>query len=303
MITVLTGENSYEVNQALGRLMVSFAGDVEKIDGSELDLKQLPDVLMGGTLFASRRMVVIRALSDNKNLWSVLGDWLSRVSDDVHLILVESKPDKRTKTFKDLQKIADVQTYTPWTERDTAKAMQWVSDEAKRRNLTLDRQLVSLLVERVGLDQWQLHFALEKLSAFDRITGEVIREHIDAQPSENVFNLFEAALNGDATVVTRMIGTLELTEDPYRLFGLLSGQAFQFAALAVTDKSTAEVAKDIAAHPYALGKLTSRAQKAGRAGARQIIAAFLEADTAMKTSVAEPWLLIEQALIKVAHRL
>lgn len=303
MITVLTGENSFEIEQALRRLAIEFAGDVEKVDGSELEVKQLPDLLMGGTLFASRRMVVIKGLSDNKSLWAVLSDWVPRISDDVHVVLVEPKPDKRTKTFKDLQKAADVQTYLVWTERDTAKAVQWVNDEAKRRGMVLDRQLASLLVERVGLDQWQLHFAFEKLSAFEQVTSDVIEEHIDAQPSENVFNLFEAALNGNAMVVARMIRTLELTEDPYRLFGLLGGQAFQFAALAVADKPAAEVAKEIGAHPYALGKLSSSAQRAGRAGARQVVEAFLEADTGMKTSAAEPWLLIEQALLKVAHRL
>lgn len=300
MITVLTGDNSFELEQALQGVVTAFDGEVERIDGSVLELKQLPDVLMGGTLFAARRSVIVKGLSDNKQLWPVLSDWLPRVSDDVHLMLVEPKPDKRTKTFKDLQKVADVRNFPVWTDRDKSQAEQWVGEEASRQGITLDRSLARFLVDRVGLDQWQLYYALQKLSTFPEVTEAVIREHIDAQPSENVFNLFEAALRGDTRTVSQMIRTLELTEDPYRLFGLLSGQAFQFAALAVTDKPTAEVAKDISAHPYALGKLATRATRVGRNGARKVIAAFTEADTGMKTSSGEPWLLIERALIKVA---
>jgi DNA polymerase-3 subunit delta len=156
-------------------------------------------------------------------------------------------------------------------------------------------------VQRVGPDQWLLYQALQKLSVLDRVTPEVITEVIEANPVENVFDLFESALRGNARKVSHMIQTLELTEDPYRLFGLLSGQAFQLAALAVAgDKPSAEVAKDLGVHPYGLGKLTTYARSLGRSGAKKVIAAFAEADAGMKTSATEPWLLIERALIKVA---
>lgn len=301
MITVLTGENSFEANRALQAIIRDFDGVTEKIDGSELELRQLPDLLMGGTLFASSRLVVIKNLSENKTVWPDFADWLPRVSEDIHLVLVEPKLDKRTRTYKDLQKIAQVTEFSAWTERDTAKAEQWAAGEARALNIEIDNSSVRLLVQRVGPDQWLLHHALQKLAVLDYITPEIIQEVIDVNPVENVFDLFESALRGDARKVKRMIETLELTEDPYRLFGLLSGQAFQLATLAVAgDKTNAEVAKDLGVHPYGLGKLASYAHKIGRTGAKRVIAAFAEADTGMKTSVAEPWLLIERALIKVA---
>ena len=131
MITLLVGENSFEVQQALRAIVHTFDGVVEKIDGSELDLKQLPDLLMGGTLFADKRLVVIKQLSDNKAIWPVLGDWLPRISDDIHLVLVDSKLDKRTKSYKDLQKVAVMTEYPAWSDRDISKAEQWVAGEAK----------------------------------------------------------------------------------------------------------------------------------------------------------------------------
>lgn len=303
MITVLSGENSFDVQQALRAIVRAFDGTVEKIDGSELELKQLPDLLMGGTLFADKRLVVIKQLSENKAIWPVLGDWLPRISDDIHLVLVDAKLDKRTKTYKDLQKVATMTDYPAWSERDTAKAEQWVAGEAKSLGCDIDNGCVRLLVNRVGPDQWLLHQALQKLAVLDVVTQEVVMNIIEANPVENVFDLFESALRGNAARVKQMIETLELSEDPYRLFGLLSGQAFQLAALAVAgDKPSADVAKDLGVHPYGLSKLQTHARNLGRQGAKKVIAAFAEADAGMKSSATDPWLLLERALYKSMPR-
>lgn len=300
MITVITGDNDFELQRALRQIKVDFSGRAEQYDGVDLDLKQLPDLVMGITLFADKRLVIIKDLSANKVLWNDLPVFLSRISDDVHLVLVEPRLDKRTKTYKELQKNAAIMTYKAWGERDSLQAEKWVMDEAKRRKVVLDTKNVRLLVARVGLDQWLLDQALYKLSFVDEINAQVIETLIDANPTESVFNLFEAALMSNGAAVTQMIRVLSLNEDPFRLLGLLSGQAFQLAALAVSDKPSAEVAKDIGAHPFAVSKLATHAKKLGRAGARSIMAAFVEADTGVKTSAADPWLLIERALLKVA---
>jgi DNA polymerase III subunit delta len=301
MITLLTGENSFENERALQRIIAEAAIEVERIDGATLETKHLPDLLMGATLFADKRLVVIRNIAENKSLWSDFGVWLARVSDDIHLVLIESKPDKRTKTYKDLQKLASIQESKAWTDRDGLKAEQWVVKEATLRGFELDKKCARLLVDRVGIDQWLLDQALEKLAVVERITPELIEEIIEANPAENVFNLLEAALRGDARRLRSMITTLEVNEDPYRLFGLLSSQGFQLAALSVTDKPSSEVAKDLGAHPFMLSKLTSHAARMGQAGVRKLIAALAEADNGMKTSSGEPWLLIERALIKIAR--
>lgn len=298
MITVLTGENSFETTRALDGLIAGFAGQAEKYDGGELVLAQLPDLLMGGTLFASERLVIIKDLSSNKQLWDVLPTWLQRASDDVHVVLVEPKPDKRTKTFKELKKHSAVREFTAWGDRDSGPAEKWVTDEAKRLGLELDRKSAGMLVARVGLDQWQLYHAVEKLAVLGKVTPQVIETVIDAAPSENVFNLLDAALRGDTTKVSAMIDTLRRTQDPYMTFGLLGGQVFQFAALAATSKSSGDVAKDIGAHPYALGKLAPHAQRLGKPGAKKLIATFADTDIAMKSTGIEPWLLIERALLR-----
>lgn len=300
MITLLTGDNSFEIRQALQKLQANFAGQAETIDGSELTLRQLPDLLMGATLFADKRLVIIKQLSENSAVWNDFGDWIPRIADDIHVVLVEAKPDKRTKTYKELKAAATVREFTAWGERDAAKAEAWVQTAAKEQGIGLSRAQAKLLVERVGIDQWQLHQALEKLAAYGEISDALIREVIDATPSANVFALLETALRGDGAKLHEMIGTLETISEPYQLLALLGAQVFQLAALTVADKPVEEVAKDLSAHPYALKQLAKLSRNLTRAQAKKIVAALAEADHDSKTTGEDPWLLVERALQKIA---
>jgi DNA polymerase-3 subunit delta len=256
--------------------------------------------LAGATLFADKRLVIIKNLSDNKTLWTNFVDFIPRVSDDVHLVIVEPKPDKRTKTYKDLQKVATIQEFKVWGERDDRLAEEWVIKEAKNLGFELDKKSAQTLVRQIGVDQWQLFRALEKLAMVDIVSPVVIAQIIDANPTENVFHLFDAALKGNSAKVQQMIATFQLTEDPYRLFGLLSGQVFQLVALVLGEKSSGEVAKDIGVHPYALSQLAPHAKGLGKSKVKRIVDAFAEADADMKSLGVEPWVLLERALLKVA---
>lgn len=299
MITVLTGQNSFEIQRALQQLSAQFDGVIEKIDGTSLGLPHLPDLFTGGTLFAENRLIVIRDLSQNAVVWEKLPEWIPRIPEEIHVVLVDEKLDKRTSTYKTLKKDTDLREYPAWSDKDWAMAEAWVIQEAKRLNVTLDKKLAHHIVERVGMDQWQLLSALEKLSLVDTISPAVIDEIIDPKPSENVFQLFELALEGKYKRVHEMLRTLELTEEPYRLFALLSSQAFQLAAVANAGEGDSP-SKDFGIHPYVAGKLARYGKKIGPTGVKRVIEAFAKADADIKLSKGDPWLLIERSLMSVS---
>lgn len=307
MITLLTGDNNYALERALSQLVAAFDGEAEKYDGAELELRQMPDLLMGQSLFAEKRLIIIRDLASNKQVWDTLPEWLERMSDDIHLVLVEASPDKRTRAYKMLQKSADVKVFELLGERDSRQAERWIAQEAKRMGMQLDEAAAKALLERSFVlsakgqpvvDQWQVMHSLEKLSVFDTVAAETVRQYIDDQPVDSVFGVFETALKGDSEALHQLLRDIEPKEDPFRVFGLLSGQVFQLVALSSSDQPASEVAKAIGVHPYAMSKLAPYAKKLSRRAARQIVAAFVEADEFMKSSRGEPWTLIEQALAK-----
>lgn len=309
MITLLTGSNSYEIEQALGRIVAAFDGEPERFDGAELELRQLPDLLAGMSLFAEKRLVIIRGLASNKQVWEALHGMLGRMSDDIHLVLVEPSLDKRTKTYKALQKVADIKDHQLLTERDSYEAERWIVDKAKSMGMNLDKAAARELLKRSlapaergqpVVDQWRIAHSLEKLSVLSEVTPSEVERYIDSHPVESVFGLFETALRGDLEEVHRLLAELEQREDPFMVFGLLSGQVFQLAALAMSDQPSAEVAKTIGVHPFAASKLAPFAKKLSKRDLQRVVVAFSDADEAMKLSKAPPWVLIEQALVKAA---
>ena len=300
MITWLVGDNSFEIREALKAYEASFSGAVERFDGSELTLSQLPDVLMGVTLFAPERLVFIQDISTNTSLWEKLPTWLPRVNDDIHVVFIDTKPDKRTTSYKALKSAANLKEFPAWTDRDYIKAEQWTADYANKQGVKLDKKLTSYLVRRVGLDQWQLANAISTLGLLDVISEQAINDIVAPNPIENIFQLFETALEGKSQQVAAMIDTLSLQEDPYALFALLTSQAMTLAAVTYAD-DTANPAKDFAIHPFVASKLIRHGKKLGKARVGKIVEAFAKTDADMKRSKAEPWLLIERLLLEIAQ--
>lgn len=265
---------------------------------------------MGLSLFAQKRLVIIRALSSNKYTWEALPQHLERMSNDIDLILVETSPDKRTKTYKTLQKAAVVKDFQVWGERDSSQAQRWILDEAGRMNMKLDAITARAVLDRCFVmsakgqsvvDQWQIKHALEKLSVFDSVTPEIVEKYIDEHPVDSVFSIFETALKANSKALHQLIRDIEPREDAFKVFGLLSSQMFQLATLASSNASSADIAKAIGVHPYAASKLNTFAKKLTKRDIRRMVLVFAEADEALKLSKADPWVLIEQALMKFSQ--
>lgn len=298
MITWFTGQNTFDIQQAVTAILEKFDGVAERIDGTTLELKNIPDLLMGSTLFAQKRLVIIKDLSQNSAVWEKLPEWIDRISDDIDVVLIDDKPDKRTTGYKEVKKRVVLKEFPVWSERDDAMAEAWVIQHAKSLGVQLDKKRAHHIVRRVGLDQWQLASSLEKISLLESVTSETINEIVEPNASENVFQLFEMALEGRRDAVHDMIRTLELVEDPYKLFALLSSQAFQLAAVANATSSD-NPAKDFGIHPYVAGKLSRFGNKLGVHGSARILAVFAQTDADMKRSRGEPWLLIERTLLSI----
>jgi len=302
MITWLVGDNTFERHEAEQALESAFKGVVERVDGLELTLAALPDLLMGMSLFTEKRLVIISNLSQNGAVWEKLPEWLPRQNDDIHLVLIDTKPDKRTTSYKALRAAADIQEFPAYGERDTHRLVQWVESRASQRGIALNRQAASRLVSRVGNDQWQLAHALDMLSLLDQVTPAVIDEVIPPNVHENIFQLFETALEGKPQQVADMIRTLSIQEDPYALFALLSSQVLTLAAVTYPSGGGHNPAKEFGIHPFVASKLTRHGSRLGPQRVGLIVAACARTDADLKRSKAEPWMLIERLLLEIAQQ-
>lgn len=301
MIILLCGENDFELRAEL--VLIKRGSEVapERYDGSELTNEQLADIFAGQSLFALKRFVVIDNPAASTALWHDLPAWMARLSTDTQLVFVEPKPDKRTTTYKWLKKNADVREFASFDERDTAKASKWLSEYAKEKGTTLTRDQVSRLIDRGGVNQAELAQAVDKLALADEINDTWIDAVIEPNPTQNIFALFETVLGGDPAKLQTMIATLKLTEDPYRVFGLVISQGLQLALLVYSGGNINQVAGDMGMKSsYPLQKMSSFAAKLTRDDAAQMIHLLAGADKRLKSSDADPWLVLESTLVQVA---
>lgn len=301
MVYLFIGENNFEIEREIARRIADFDGEIERRDAEALAVADLQDLLQGQSLFSTKRLIILKQVSENKSVWEILTSRIESMSSDIDLILIESKPDKRTKSYKDVLKLATLKEFPAWTYRDMHQAEQWVLNEAKSRGIGLTDKHARHFVQRVGFDQWRLHHALEKLGLANELSIEIINEAVEANPDENIFELLDTALRGDIKGVQASVANLKLSVDAYQTFGLLSSQTLQLSALALTDKSSAEVAKDIGAHPFVLSKLSQYAARMSKSDVKALIDEVAETDMFMKSSGLDPWLHLEQLLIKITR--
>lgn len=301
MVTLVYGPNAYAARQAVDAIVAKYdASAIDRRDGADITPDDLPELLQGVSLFAAERVVVLKNAAQNKTLWEAIGEYFERIPDEIHVVLVETAPDKRTKTYKALQKKAEL---VSCEELNEAQAASWLVEEAKKREGRIERKDAMVLVERIGTDQWQLSHALEKLLLIGDTSAERIRNTVEATPQANVFALLDAAFQGRVAQVRELLQGCIAQEDPYKFFGLLGSQIFQLVAVASADGKTPEqIAKDIGAHPYPLKKLQQLARKLSKRELGGVVEVVAKLDDQMKSSAGEPWLLIETALLRIAHR-
>lgn len=305
MIHLLYGPNAYGIRQAQQALVAAARADygshgVERYDGEALTAGALTDVLRGASLFAPQKLVVLSDVSRNRAVWEALAEHLPQLPEGVDVCLVETAPDKRTKTFKLLQKIASLSEHA---ELNEAQAAEWLVSEAERRGSRLSSAVARSLVQRAGLDQWRLSNELDKLALADVIDQARLEALVEPTPQANVFALLDAALNRQPKQLRSLVRAAAVTEDAYKLIGLLASQVVQLAALVVGGERSPElIARDLQTHPYPLKKMQPLARRTSLKDVQVIATTIAELDRDTKSTGLEPWLLLERSLIKIASR-
>lgn len=297
MIHLLYGDNEFEKRAALVALVGD--ADVVRYDGEELTLADMQEITIGQTLFTQSSVYVISKLSENSDIWSRLSEL--PFDDDKTVILLESKLDKRTKTYKWLQKTAKTQEFLPLSDRQKPQLIYWCEAQARERGYKLTRTQIGTLIDRLGFDQLRLSNFLDQLVLVKEVTDELIDQLVPLARSENVFDLFIAALSKDYETVHNIISYLESesgVDGAYQTMGLLASQATNVTALVLAGGDNKTVAADLSVNPYVLQRLSSSARTIDIEHLRQINDALFQADLHMKTTGVNPWLLIETALVQ-----
>ena len=200
MIITLTGENSFGLQTELRGLVAAFVAEhgdlaLERLDGEEIEFAKLREALTSLPFLASKKLVVARSPSSNKQFVEQFEQLFGEVPDTTDLILVEPKLDKRAAYYKFLKSKTD---FRDFPELDQSGLARWLIDSAKEQGATLSPADARYLVERLGTNQQMLSNELAKLLLYDaKISHQSIDALTDPAPQSTIFQLLEAAFAGN----------------------------------------------------------------------------------------------------------
>lgn len=287
MIIVLSGLNSYLLQQDLSKLVQKFLDDhgelaLERIDCQEAELPRIEEAITSLPFLASRKMVVLRSPSANKQFVEKAERLLATVNDTTDLVIVEPKLDKRSAYFKFLKKSTD---YREFTEPDVNGLAAWLIRSAKEQGGTVSSNDARFLVERVGVNQQLLANELNKLLLHnDKITRDSITLLTDQTPQSTIFQLLEAAFAGNAKRALNLYQEQRLLKvEAPQIVAMLAWQLHIIAIVkAAGNRSPNDIAKEAKLSPFVVQKSATIAHKLSLAELKDLIDRLLDIDIKSK---------------------
>lgn len=98
MIRLFYGEDRVKIGEAVKKVL---GKDYEVIEAEGLAAADLPNIFWGTSLFGAERRILVKDLTENKELFEKIADYLET---EHQIVLWEKKLDKRTTTYKALAK-------------------------------------------------------------------------------------------------------------------------------------------------------------------------------------------------------
>ena len=298
MLKILTGPNSWLIKRAIAEFDTA---DISRYQGSELTPGELADILGAQSLLSTKRTIVIDELSANKAGWERLTELANELASDpdLTLIIIENKPDGRSKLIKQAKQSDWLIDYP--LPKDIHQATTYLEAEAQQLQLQLQPGVARMIVDRVGLDTWAGHMALEKLaSASATISTELVEKYIAPSLEVNVFKVVDELFTGRSLAVAELIDEMDRTSaNAYQFFGLISGQISNLLMIKILGKTVATT--ELKLHPFVAGKLANVANQLSLPTIKQMGSILAQTDLQLQTSGQHDWTLIKLALVQIAQ--
>lgn len=306
MIIILTGENSFGLQRELDRLVSEFVAEqgdlaLERLDGEDVEFARISEALTSLPFLASKKMVVLRRPSANKQFVDEAEKLLADLPETTDAIIVEPKLDKRLGYYKFLKKATDFREYK---QLDLAGMARWLADEAKSRGGSLSVRDAQYLAERVGLDQQLLANELDKLLLYDpKITRESIELLTEATPQSTIFELLEAAFGGNTKRAMALYQEQRAMKiEAPQIIAMLAWQLHVLALIkAAGDRSADEIAAEAKISPFVVRKSQNIARKLTLQQLKQLVAELTDIDVRSKRTNLDVDEALQNYLLKLAE--
>ncbi len=285
MIIFLYGQDVYRRQKKVKELKNKFIQDIDPsgesvayINGSETSMSELSKIGGAGSLFATKRLVVVENILANpdKTIFNDLKKYLEKINldktsnDNIWLFVDEHSGEKigRNVLWTFLNKQTFVQNFTllnPW------QVARWIVVRAKELNAELSMPLAQQIVADLGNDLWRIDNELKKLVHYKKGQADKVNKNkkvvltkadlsivSDGESVENIFAFCDAVVNKNKQLALNLLQN-ELEADMAETY-LLHMIIRQFKILlqlrqAIEAKwDTQKIIRDLKLHPYVVKK-------------------------------------------------
>lgn len=294
MLRLYIGENALARDSACRAYLDSFVKEhgqmaLDVLETDTLTVNGCIDAVTTVPFLSAKRCVVLRHVSQNKDLASNIEQIVNRVADSTELVIVEGILDSRLNYTKFIKKQAnDLQQFDAL---DGSTLSQWAVSTAKQQGANLSRADAQLLIDRVGPNQLLVASELKKLVLVNpTITKELILSCVPASPQSSVFAMLDMVIQGNATAVSRLYQEQrDQGVEPQAIMGMITWQLYILSVVtAHKDMPPDSIAKTAKISPFVVRKNLSLAKKLSK---KQIIALLdvaISTDYAIKTYKVKP---------------
>ena len=305
MIVTLTGDNAFMLGSESNRFIAEFTNKygstaIERIDGLSVVPNQLQSLMQSGSLFSTKRMMVVSAIAGNKQLGEQIDNVIGADNPDIELLFIEPKFDKRSVLYKVLKNKTDLREFN---QLDAIALSKWVIDRTKQQGGEISSIDAKYLVQRIGLDQLRLANELEKLITYNPQVNKIsIDELTDLTPQSSTFSLMDAAFAGDGAQALKIYDEQRKQKiEPMAVIGMIAWQLHVLALVKTAgQRNLDEIAREAKVNPFVVRKTINLARRTNLSDIKKLVGLTLSLDVRLKKDSIDADDAVSQLILEIA---
>ena len=292
------GEESYLLQKKVNFWKKSFQSkhgeyNLSVIDGLKENANSIISECETMPFLGEKRLIIIENLPpsmgaklDDKKINALLR-FLDNIPESSVLVFVNSKPDKRTKFYKQLSKIAQVEEFK---QISAGELSIWVLNELKARGGKILPLATQYLIGKTGNNLWALHNEIDKLIAYageKPISENDIENLVTPVFDVNVFKLTDyIGAKQSKQAIDILNKLIDSGNNSIQIFNMIIRQFRIFLQIdEMKQKPASEIASALKLHPFVVQNSLKQVRLFGRDELVKAYKDLLEIDRKLKTGL------------------
>lgn len=307
---LLYGDEDYLKRQYARKLVKALVKDGDtmnysRFEGDAADAGNVIDLAETLPFFAERRVIEIIDSGWFSSSNAQMAEYLAHVPESTIFIFVESKVDKRTKTYKAIRKNGyDTEMKLP----DERQLMLWIGGRLKKEGKSMARDAWTEFYQRTGFAMDNMDQEFDKLLMYcadkDRITKDDVEAVCIRQMTDQVFDMINAIARQDTKAVLAYYhDMLAMKEPPIRILVLIERQFERM--LAIRNMSSEhmpdrEIARQLGVRDFVIGKDLRLARNFSTARMKRLLYEAADLEKRIKTGRMDGNMGVELLMLRYA---